>query len=241
MKIALLCPTRNRLNQYLTLVCSLLATCKIQRIELVTGIDDDDPSLQTYLRIAENLPFITPVIFKKGECRGLSDMWNILYTETPAEILGMVGDDMIFKTVGWDVEILIEFGRQPHKDNIFMVHCNDGMRGPGNTYPNVAPLAVNSFVHRDYPRLTGRYVQNVDQFIFQDTWIHETFYTLDRAKYRHDIVIKHNHFSTTGTRDAITDNLEKHREGIWDNPAVWRDKIKPVLDAEISQLRKYLS
>jgi len=59
MKIDLFCPSRERINKVLTFICSVVTTAKdINNINLVLGVDDDDPKLDIYLKIAQNFSFI---------------------------------------------------------------------------------------------------------------------------------------------------------------------------------------
>lgn len=237
MKISLLCPSRERLNKFITFTSSVFSTVNdINNIEIVLGVDDDDPKIDSYKRIAKNLNFVTLIIFKSKLFKeeGLSGLWNIMAKKSSGDIIAMVGDDMIFKTVEWDVKIIETFKQQ--KDNIYLVHCNDGMRGPGNKYAAVEPLAVNSFIHRDYIDAVGRYVQTEEPNIFQDTYLDTLFKTLGRKIYYHDIIIKHLHFSEGGTRDATSDRLEKTRVGIWDNNDLFKRKLTPVLQRELKIL-----
>lgn len=237
MKISLLCPSRERLNKFITFTSSVFSTVEdINNIEIVLGVDDDDPKIDSYKRIAKNLNFVTLIIFKSKLFReeGLSGLWNIMAEKSTGDIIAMVGDDMIFKTVNWDVKIIETFKQQ--KDNIYLIHCNDGMRGPGNKYAAVDPLAVNSFIHRDYIDAVGRYVQTEEPNIFQDTYLDTLFKTLDRKIYYHDIMIKHLHFSEGGTKDATSERLEETRVGIWDNNDLFKRKLTPVIQRELKIL-----
>lgn len=237
MKISLLCPSRERLNKFITFTSSVFSTVEdINNIEIVLGVDDDDPKIDSYKRIAKNLNFVTLIIFKSKLFReeGLSGLWNIMAEKSTGDIIAMVGDDMIFKTVNWDVKIIETFKQQ--KDNIYLIHCNDGMRGPGNKYAAVDPLAVNSFIHRDYVDAVGRYVQTEEPNIFQDTYLDTLFKTLDRKIYYHDIMIKHLHFSEGGTKDATSERLEETRVGIWDNNDLFKRKLTPVIQRELKIL-----
>ena len=237
MKISLLCPSRERLNKFITFTSSVFSTVNdINNIEIVLGVDDDDPKIDSYKRIAKNLNFVTLIIFKSKLFKeeGLSGLWNIMAEKSTGDIIAMVGDDMIFKTVEWDVKIIETFKQR--KDNIYLVHCNDGMRGPGNKYAAVEPLAVNSFIHRDYIDAVGRYVQTEEPNIFQDTYLDTLFKTLGRKIYYHDIIIKHLHFSEGGTRDPTSDRLEKTRVGIWDNNDLFKRKLAPVIQRELKIL-----
>lgn len=238
MKISLLCPSRERLNKFLTFTSSVFTTVSnIKNIEIVLGVDEDDPKFYDYNRIAKNLDFINFVAIEEGlfDREGLSGIWNFMVTKTDGDILAMVGDDMVFKTNDWDEKIINTF--QSEEDPLWLVHCNDGMRGPGNKYANVPPLAVNSFVHREYVNTVGRYVQTEVKEIFQDTFLDRLFESLDRKKYYHDILIKHLHYSEFGTEDQTTCKLEETRKGLWDNEKLFEEKLMPILKSEFNLIK----
>lgn len=239
MKISLLCPSRERLNKFLTFTSSVFSTANnIKNVEIVLGVDEDDPKFLSYERIAKNLPFIKFTTFKKDffKKEGLSGYWNIMAQICNGDIIAMVGDDMIFQTNDWDKEIIDTF--KSKKDPIWLIHCNDGMRGPGNKYENVEPMAVNSFLHRSYIDTVGRYVQTEEPNIFQDTYLDRLFSSLNRKIYFHNIMIKHLHFSEGGTKDKTSEALEKTRVGIWDNENLYYEKLGPVMEKESKLLRR---
>jgi len=241
MKIALLCPTRNRRNKLLTLIASLITTVKTDGVYLVLGVDEDDPIKKYYDYLQHNVPFIRVITFKNnGKFLGLSTMWNEMVRQTQdVDIYAMIGDDMTFLTQDWDVEIKKEFENGP-KDNVLMVHCNDGMRGPGNKYANVKPFCVNFFVHKRCVDALGYFAEPYIENIHQDTWCQVVYDTLNRTKYRHDILIKHLHVSETKDKtDSITDNLEKLRVGIWDNNN-WMTTYRKELEHDVSILQSLI-
>jgi hypothetical protein len=238
MKIALMCPTRNRRNKLLTLIASLITTIKDDGTYLVLGVDEDDPIKKYYDYLQHNVPFIRVVTFKNnGKFLGLSTMWNEMVRQTPdVDIYAMVGDDMTFLTQDWDVEIKKEFENGP-QDNVLMVHCNDGMRGKGNKYENVKPFCVNFFVHKKCVDALGYFVEPYIENIHQDTWCQVVYDSLNRVKYRHDILIKHLHVSETKDKvDPITDNLEKLRVGIWDNND-WMVTYRKEIEGDVAKLK----
>lgn len=240
MKIALMCPTRNRLNKLLTLISSLLTTVSNKETYLVLGVDEDDPAAKYYTYLGNNLPFLKIVTFKNnGKFLGLSTMWNSMVKQIDADIYAMIGDDMMFMTQDWDKEIIKEF-TNCSEDKIIMVHCNDGMRGPGNKYSNVPPLCVNFFVHKNYINTTGYFVEPYMENTHHDTWPQIIFNKLQRTVYRHDIVIKHLHYSeTSGKMDSISTNLETLRTNIWNNND-WVQKYKNELDRELLTLQNFI-
>lgn len=238
-----MCPTRNRLNKLLTLISSLLTTVNNpNNIKLVLGVDKDDPISDYYNYLGRNLKFLEIVEFENnGKFLGLSTMWNKMADVFPntIDIFAMVGDDMVFKTKDWDLKIIEEFQNGP-KDKIMMVFCNDGMRGKGNMYENVAPFPVNFFIHKNFIKTVGYFVEPYIENIHQDTWCNHIFNSLNRVKYRHDILIKHMHFSVTKEKtDAVTDNLEKLRVNVWDNND-WLVDYKDKIDNDILKLKSFI-
>lgn len=240
MKIALMCPTRNRLNKLLTLISSLVTTIKSKDVFLVLGVDEDDPAKNYYSYLSNNIPFIKTIVFKnEGKFLGLSTMWNSMVNQIDSDIYAMIGDDMMFMTPDWDEQIIKEFKNGP-KDKIMMLHCNDGMRGPGNKYANVPPLCVNFFIHKNYINTAGYFVEPYMENTHHDTWPQIIFDKLQRTVYRHDILIKHLHYSeTTGKMDNISNNLETLRTNIWNNDS-WIQKYKNEMDEEFIKLKTYI-
>jgi len=242
MKIALMCPTRNRINKLLTSISSLACTVKNKdNIVLVLGVDEDDPAKRYYTYLKNNIPFIEIVEFQNnGKFLGLSTMWNTMAQKIDADIYAMIGDDMVFMTSDWDEEIIKEFNNGP-KDKIMMVHCNDGHRGPGNQYESVAPLCVNFFIHKNYINATGYFVEPYLENTHHDTWLQIIFNNLQRAKYRHDILIKHLHFGIVNTKaDSVSTNLEKLRENIWNNND-FVNTHKREMEKELTALKNFIN
>jgi len=189
MKIALLCPTRNRLKDVTRLIASLCDTGDSINYTLYLGIDSDD---KDYDALPEK-EWIRKVPSGGGtEFIGLGKIWNNMMKHVTEDILMMVGDDMTFETQGWDQEIIKEFEDIP-PDKMKLVHCNDGMRGEGNPIPEAPPFAVAPFIHRRYYDVIGIYAREEWKHGYHDTWINDVYTIMDRKKYRHDIMIRHRH------------------------------------------------
>ncbi len=235
-----MCPTRNRPNKLLTLISSLITTVKNNSTKLILGVDEDDPLSSYYTYLSNNVPLIQVITFKnEGKFLGLSTMWNGMAKQVDADIYAMIGDDMMFMTQDWDEKIINEFKNGP-SDKIIMVHCNDGMRGPGNKYASVPPLCVNFFIHKNYVNTTGYFVEPYMENTHHDTWPQIIFDKLQRTVYKHDILIKHLHFSeTTGKMDNVSSNLESLRTNIWNN-SEWIEKYKNEINAELSRLNNFI-
>jgi len=227
----------------MTLISSLICTNSTNNVILVLGVDEDDPAQKHYPYLCKNLPFVQLITFRNnGKFLGLSTMWNQMAKEVKADIYAMIGDDMVFMHPGWDNEIINEFTSPGcPEDKIKMVHCNDGMRGSGNIYPNIPPLCVNFFIHKNYIDTVGYFTEPYMENSHHDTWTQIIFDRLNRTKYRHDILIKHLHYSETDKKmDSVSTNLEEMRKNVVDN-FDFVHKLKKEMNEEITKLQHFIT
>ena len=64
-KISLLVPSRERLNLKLTLISSIITSVHdINNVELIFGIDADDPTLEIVQKIAIAIPFVKIIVIE---------------------------------------------------------------------------------------------------------------------------------------------------------------------------------
>ncbi len=208
-EIALLVPTRNRLNLQLTLISSIITTVKdINNVTLYFGVDLDDPTRDIIYKIAKAIPFIKIVdIEPKGKQTNIHSIWNVLANISTEPIISMVGDDFIFRTQNWDEKIIEEFNEQNLPvDKIKSVYCWDGQRK--------GELAVNIFTHREYLKYTaGKFLSETYLLNWSDQDIDVTFRALKRLKYRGDIEIFHNHYVFGGRQMDETSKKMAERDG----------------------------
>lgn len=201
MKIALLVPSRERIDKKKALAESVMQTVSNHHnVVLYFGIDDDDPTKGEVEALANEYPFIRIVnIANGGKFLGLGRLWNLCAYKASEEILAMIGDDMLFRTKDWDLKIIDEFVNGP-QDNVKMVYCNDGRHGKA--------IAVNFFIHRAYMEITGYLTREEFMVDFIDLWPQQVFSSLGRIKYRPDILIEHLHWSfRKSSKDSIANNL----------------------------------
>jgi len=236
MKISLLIPSRERLNLKLTLISSIITTVSdINNVEIVFGIDEDDPTRNIVKKISDAIPCVRIVDIKNnGKFIGINRIWNILAANTSSEIFGYVGDDMIFITPEWDKKILEEFNsKNCPKDNIKLVHCYDGHR-------QWDEICVNAFVHRKYYEVLGYFTREEFLINWSDQWMYQTFNTFNRIKWRKDIHIQHNHWIYGGrSKDKTADRmLSDNHDKISDK--LWHDLAPQRVEA-VKTLSKYLN
>ncbi len=234
-KIALLVPTRERLNMKLTLISSIITTVdNIDNVKLYFGIDEDDPTRDIVKKIEKAIPFLKVVDLPKvpNEKANIHKMWNTCARASTEEIISMIGDDMIFRTPGWDTEIINRFDNGP-QDKLQLVYCNDGHRG--------AACPVNAFVHRTYMDINGVFLR--EEFIanWVDTWLQQVFTALDRIVYLPNYTIEHNHWVFGGRQIDETGQrlLDRNPNDKSKSDALWAP-LEPVRVEEVKKLAKII-
>lgn len=233
-KISILVPSRERLDLKLTLISSIITTVSdINNVELIFGIDEDDPTREIAYKIADAIPFVKIIdIQNEGKFIGINKIWNILYPYAIGDILGYIGDDMIFRTKGWDLEILKEFKTAP-EDNIKLVHCFDGTRTQDE-------ISVNAFIHKQYTDVLGYMCREEFLINWSDQWMYQTFKAFNRVTFRPDIYIHHNHWiygqrakDKTAER-MLSDNKDKISDALWES-------LRPQRHNDVEKLSTYLN
>lgn len=166
-KISILFPTRNRLGNVARLLESLKAT-SFRLPEVVLYIDEDDNSYQAlYADSPENVKFV------RGPRKTLSECWNDCVKVASGEILMAGGDDLIFRTNGWDEIVAKCF--ENHADKLILVHGNDGYwKEKFGTHP---------FLHRQWVEAVGYFFPPYFSSDFNDTWLNEVANELGRRVY----------------------------------------------------------
>ena len=205
MKIALLVPSRERIQNRLNLINSIKDTISdINNITLYLGIDEDDPTRDAAIELCQNNKFIKIIDIKNDhKMLNLGILWNICANKSTEDIISMIGDDMVFMTKNWDKEIIMEFSpSQCPDDNFKMVHCYDGRWGK--------KIAVNLFINRKYMDLTGYFMREEFPIDVIDIWLQQIYLAFNRLKYREDIHIDHRHWSY---RKSPKDDVAKRRNG----------------------------
>lgn len=153
-----------------------IAATAAGEVELVFYIDlDDGPSVAA--AVALNARHVI------GERIVLSDMWNACANAAAGEILMQCGDDIVFRTPGWDTAVAAEFDSRP--DRIALVHGDDGIHGPA--------LGTHGFVHRTWIDTVGYLLPPGFSCDMSDLWLNEVADTLGRRVYLPQVLTEHMH------------------------------------------------
>lgn len=215
--ISVLLPSRGRPTEFKRLYDSAMDTAK-GPIEFVVYRDIDDP---TEYHQADNITFI------KGERIVLSQMWNECYRQAKGPYYMHCGDDIIFRTPGWDEIVMNAFP----EDKIAFVFGNDGYWG--NTF------GTHGFIHKNWIEAVGYFVPPYFSSDYNDTWLNDVAKLIGRRLYV-DILTEHMHFAFgKGPLDQThQERLDRHQADNVDQLYVDKSSER---DADAEKLRRCMT
>lgn len=104
--ISVICPSRGRQEQLLKMINSARLSADLpESIQFCIYIDDDDDGYNYSEEILKSLN----IKFLKGPRFWLSGMFNSLLTIASGDFIFWCGDDVEFKTKGWDTKMKMRF------------------------------------------------------------------------------------------------------------------------------------
>jgi glycosyl transferase/beta-hydroxylase protein BlmF len=178
-KISILCPTRERPDQVIRLIDSLLNNARFpEMLEILFYIDQDD---ETFPNLDS---FGDAVKVFQGPRTWISNAHNFLYSQCQGEIIMTAADDMVFRTIGWDSAVYEAFDSVP--DKIALVYGNDLGTHAGK-------IATHGFFHRKWVEAIGTWVQPGRGSLW-DLWSTENARKLGRLIYLDKLIIEHIHY-----------------------------------------------
>lgn len=226
MKISLLCPTRNRPSFMKDLWQSAKDTAdNINDIELIFYIDSDDTaSISTLSELEGNTKAI---IDERGE-GNLSVMWNRCYEIAAADVVMHCGDDIRFRTQGWDTKVLNKFEEYP--DKIVLVYGDDGIRKDN--------LATHGFLHTNWIKTVGYFLPPYFSSDMNDYWLTDCAKGVNRLV-KIDIITEHLH-PVAGKHEWDQTHQERLARGKRDNVRQLFKDLRPKKIEDVEKLKKYI-
>lgn len=213
--ISLLAPTRGRPEQFAEMVESAFSTAThVKRVEVIAYRDVDDES-----EYAER----KGVSWVRADRCLLSEAWNRCQRASTADIFMHCGDDIIFRTPGWDSAVREAFARSA--DKLVLVHGDD-------CSPNTDVLATHGFYHRRWVETLGYFMPPYFSCDWNDVWLTELADAVGR-RIKIPIVTEHMHHSFDKREYDETD-LEREQRGREDDVVrIYKDKaIERKADAK---------
>lgn len=231
--ISLLLPSRQRPKELERLWNSALDTAdKPNELELVVYIDDDDKSY-------DKLILSSPVVFVNGPREhdgkvNLSIKWNECWKKANGEIFMHCGDDIIFRTKGWDTAVREAIDTRPGK--ICFVWCNDV-----SDESSRHEFGTHGFIHKNWTDVVGRFVPPYFVSDYNDTWLNDVSRKLNVQTYIHHHTTEHMHFSLgkskidKNTEERLKRHEKERPEEIYNSPEKVAEREK-----EVEKLREFI-
>jgi SAM-dependent methyltransferase/glycosyltransferase involved in cell wall biosynthesis len=188
--LSLVIPTRGRPDQLRALFASIEAqTARLDRLEIVLVVDDDDPSYET-ISLADVR--VERVVVPAGLRMGELNMAG--YERCTGSYIMLLNDDVILRTRAWDERILEVF--QSFPDGIVLVHVNDGIYGE--------KLCTFPFVSRKFCELADGICPREYRRYRIDDHIYNIFNLLsvlghNRLIYLPEVLFEHHNFIRTAS------------------------------------------
>lgn len=220
--ISLLLPTRGRRSELQRFHESVFQTADASDgIEIICYVDSDDKSYDG-LELKQTR-------FIRGERIVLSEMWNRCYAEAKGEILGHMGDDIIFRSKGWDTYVFDAINRFP--DKIAFVYGKDGF--------SPTDFGTHGFIHRSWAEISGFFVPPYFSSDYNDTWFNDVAKAIGRHIHIPEVYTEHMHWiNGKGPKDQThIDRLARHTA---DNVAQIYENKKGERDENAQKLLTYI-
>ena len=246
-KVAWLCPTRDRVGSVDKLIRSIEQTFEsVDNFILYLGVDHDDINTMEYYKHYHQFKSYIDIIVvpEQKVFPGLPWIWNYMASQTTEPLIGMCGDDFVFKTDKWDA-MIVNYWKSNYADNIELIHFDDCLqlrhlpekeKYKKENLKNV--VAINSIVHRDSINLLGDYLPHYFKHLFCDTWLTDVYKLSKRCTYMPNLKIKHEHHSITGEIDDTTRRLKQHCE--WDSAYALFEYKQSERNVQANILKEYI-
>lgn len=176
--ISLLIPTRGRHHRLPELLNSLQETCQREFEVLFATDDDDNTNIEEIIKNYKNIS-IKHIVTKKQK---LGNYYNLLLPLCSGNILFYGADDIVFRTLGWDVIIAKEFDK--YWDEILLI----------STYEIDNYLPVHGFISNRSCKILGYVFPDYFEHGYLDRWLHDMYRQINRFTYIPNIYIEHKHW-----------------------------------------------
>lgn len=170
--ISILLPSRGRPHSIPRLMRSLEETTR-GPYEVIVRLDSDDDS---------EYPTFPKLAYIDDDRATLSGLWNDCYLNANGDIFMQCGDDIVFRTEGWDELVSAAFP----EDGITFVHGDD-LGGKGER------LGTHGFLRREWTDAVGCFTPDHFAADYTDLWLNEVADAIGRRVFLPDVITEHLH------------------------------------------------
>lgn len=224
--ISICCPTRQREDDIERLIATS-TKCADNPIELeyVFYIDSDDDSYSSFIPTNYSSggitmlgwPFLVQSRWVIGERYAIkmSDMWNKCQEVATGPYYFLAGDDVAFRTQGWDTKFMEAFDEFP--DKIAFIHGLDG-----SVHDDVGH-GTHGMIHKNWVDTVGYAVPPYFSMDYIDTWLNQVADMIGRHVQLKDVLTEHMHigFGKAEVDQNYTDRTERG----------WKDNVSELYNS----------
>lgn len=222
MRFGLYVPTRGRPEQLARCIDSAFDTAEHpERVEFICYRDDDDDS---YDGCDLRTRWVT------GPRLTLSKCWNVCYAAGDADIVCHLGDDIVFRTEGWDTAVAEVFEAMP--DRIGFVYTRDGVQDQA--------LGTHGFLSRQWVEAVGYMCPPLFSHDYNDTWLNEVAHRIGRRIYLPNVLMEHMHW-LWGKADHDQTYLDHEEFGRRDNVSELWCATEELRERDAARLRAVMT
>ncbi len=206
-------------------VATALATAEEpSSVETIFYIDNDDHESLLAAHGMQGEGY--PVLYMYCPRIVLSECWNEIYLLGEGPIYGHMGDDVCFRSQGWDTLVTQAFEQYP--DGIAFVYGRDGLQDKR--------LGTHGFLHKDWVEAVGHFCPPYFSHDYNDTWLNEVAEELGRRVYLPGVFIEHLH-PDAGKAKIDQTYLDHAEAGRRDNVDALYASLRPQRIEDVEKLR----
>ena len=188
MKLSIICPTKNNLDEAIRLAEKLKDLAKSKdSYEIILVVDTNDKSYRKIDKQKLNIRICKCAPKKTNSERVITGI-----NHSNGQVIMLLNDDVTPKTQFWD-EIILKTAEK-HADQIYLVHCNDG-------YFKQSLSIFPIFSRKFYDLSQNIFCRSYKKYRLDDSIFHVfnmlTYLGYNREYYIDSLIFKHNHFSIT--------------------------------------------
>lgn len=224
--ISVLIPTRGRPGRLRDAIESALATAsRPQSVEILVRVDFSDPALLDYWDGSDN----SCRTFVVEDCVSYGKGIEFLREHAAGDILFAAGDDIIFRTEGWDEKVREAFAKT---DGLMVAYANNG-KG--------REKCEHFFTTSRWVNTLGYMVRTEFRHFCVDQWVEELANGVGRLQFLRDVVIEHMHKKYGKAADDATYRLVRGDSGVNEADNALFKKLAPVRADDLAKLQKALA
>jgi hypothetical protein len=139
------------------------------------------------------------------------------------------GDDIIFRTQGWDTLVRQHINSYP--DKIAFVHGMDGIQNE--------KLGTHGFLHRNWVKAVGYFVPPYFSCDYNDTWLTDVSNMIGRRVYEPRIYTEHMHWAV-GKQPRDQTYADTTARGHRDNVTAMYESMLPKRQEDARKLKEFI-